>query len=122
MAVTGLANLALKVADLEEACAWYEAAGATVTEPIEWENGRRADVQLGVLSLTLFTKAIYEDACVLPDEGFLHPALFVDDLDAELSRHRVLWGPRTVSGAFGTRRIAFVEAPGGIRLEFMEQI
>ena len=25
-------------------------------------------------------------------------------------------------GAFGTRRIAFVEAPGGIRLEFMEQI
>ena len=58
----------------------------------------------------------------LPDEGFLHPALFVDDLDAELARHTVLWGPRTVSGTFGTRRIAFVEAPGGIRLEFMEQI
>ncbi len=122
MAVTGLANLAVKVADLEEACAWYEAAGATVTEPVEWENGRRADVQLGALALTLFTQAIYEDACVLPDEGFLHPALFVDDLDAELARHEVLWGPRMVSGTFGTRRIAFVEAPGGIRLEFMEQI
>jgi hypothetical protein len=27
-----------------------------------------------------------------------------------------------VSGPFGTRRIAFVEAPGGIRLEFMEQL
>jgi len=27
-----------------------------------------------------------------------------------------------VDGAFGTRRIAFVEAPGGIRLEFMEQL
>ena len=49
MAVTGLANLAVKVADLEQACAWYEAAGATVTEPVAWENGRRADVQLGVL-------------------------------------------------------------------------
>ena len=122
MAVTGLANLAVKVADLEEACGWYKAAGAAVTEPVEWENGRRADVQLGALSLTLFTKAIYEDACTLPDEGFLHPALFVDDLDAELARHEVLWGPRTVSGTFGTRRIAFVEAPGGIRLEFMEQI
>jgi catechol 2,3-dioxygenase-like lactoylglutathione lyase family enzyme len=122
MAVIGLANLAVKVADLEQACAWFEAAGATVTEPIEWENGRRSDVQLGVVSLTLFTKAIYEDACALPDEGFLHPALFVDDLDAELARHEVLWGPRTVSGPFGTRRIAFVEAPGGIRLEFMEQI
>jgi catechol 2,3-dioxygenase-like lactoylglutathione lyase family enzyme len=122
MAVTGLANLAVKVADLEAACAWYAAAGATVTEPVEWENGRRADVQLGALALTLFTHAIYEDATALPAEGFLHPALFVDDLDAELARHRVLWGPRTVSGTFGTRRIAFVDAPGGIRLEFMEQV
>jgi hypothetical protein len=52
----------------------------------------------------------------------LHPALFVDDLDAELVRHRVLWGPRIVSGSFGTRRIAFVETPGAIRLEFMEQV
>ena len=122
MGVTGLANLAVKVADLQAACDWYRRAGATVTEPVEWENGRRADVTMGPLHLTLFTKAIYEDATALPDEGFLHPALFVDDLDAELARHTVLWGPRTVSGTFGTRRIAFVEAPGGIRLEFMEQV
>jgi hypothetical protein len=124
MAVTGLANLAVKVreADLESACAWYQAAGATVSAPVAWENGRRADVQLGALALTLFTQAIYEDACSLPEQGFLHPALFVDDLDEELARHTVLWGPRVVSGSFGTRRIAFVEAPGGIRLEFMEQL
>jgi catechol 2,3-dioxygenase-like lactoylglutathione lyase family enzyme len=122
MPVTGLANLAVKVADLEAACAWYEKAGATVSEPVQWENGRRADVQLGTLALTLFTQAIYEDACNLPSECFLHPALFVDDLDAELKGHDVLWGPRIVSGSFGTRRIAFVEAPGGIRLEFMEQV
>jgi catechol 2,3-dioxygenase-like lactoylglutathione lyase family enzyme len=122
MPVTGLANLAVKVSDLETACAWYEKAGATVSEPIAWENGRRADVQLGTLALTLFTHAIYEDACALPAECFLHPALFVDDLDSELAGHDVLWGPRVVSGSFGTRRIAFVEAPGGIRLEFMEQV
>jgi hypothetical protein len=123
MPVTGVANLAVKVVDLEEACAWYRAAGAQVTEPVQWENGRRADVVLGALNLTLFTQAIYEDATSLPPEGFLHPALFVDDLDAELSRHEhVIWGPRVVSGTFGTRRIAFVEAPGGMRLEFMEQI
>jgi len=122
MAVTGLANLAVKVSDLEAACAWYEAAGAEVTEPVAWENGRRADVQLGALALTLFTHAIYEDVCSLPDDGFLHPALFVDDLDAELAGHEVLWGPRVVSGVFGTRRIAFVEAPGRMRLEFMEQL
>jgi catechol 2,3-dioxygenase-like lactoylglutathione lyase family enzyme len=123
MGVTGMANLAVKVADLDAACAWYRAAGATVSEPIEWENGRRSDITMGPVQITLFTKAIYEDAASLPDEGFLHPALFVDDLDAELARHHtVLWGPRVVSGTFGTRRIAFVEAPGGIRLEFMEQI
>jgi catechol 2,3-dioxygenase-like lactoylglutathione lyase family enzyme len=122
MAVTGMANLAIKVADLDAACRWYEAAGARVTEPVAWENGRRADVFLGPIQLTLFTQAIYEDACDLPAEGFLHPALFVDDLDAELAKHTVLWGPRVVSGSFGTRRIAFVEAPGGIRLEFMEQL
>jgi catechol 2,3-dioxygenase-like lactoylglutathione lyase family enzyme len=122
MGVTGMANLAVKVIDLEGACEWYKAAGATVTDPVAWENGRRADVTLGWLHLTLFTKAIYEDAADLPDEGFLHPALFVDDLDVELEHHRVLWGPRVVSGTFGVRRIAFVEAPGGIRLEFMEQI
>ena len=117
-----MANLAVKVVDLEAACDWYCAAGATVTEPIEWANGRRADVVLGWLNLTLFTQAIYEDAAELPAEGFLHPALFVDDLDAELARHEVMWGPEVVSGPFGTRRIAFVEAPGGIRLEFMEQL
>ena len=122
MPVTGLANLAVKVADLEAACAWYAKAGATVSEPVAWENGRRADVQLGTLALTLFTQAIYEDACTLPADCFLHPALFVDDLDAELKGHDVLWGPRIVSGSFGMQRIAFVEAPGGIRLEFMEQL
>ena len=42
MAVTGLANLAVKVReeDLESACAWYQAAGGTVTEPV---RGRTAD-------------------------------------------------------------------------------
>ena len=54
MAVTGTANLAVKV------------------------------------QLTLFTRAIYEVA--------------------------------VVSGPSGTRRIAFVYAPGGVRLEFMEQL
>jgi hypothetical protein len=72
--------------------------------------------------ITLFTRAIYEDSVELPAEGFLHPALFTDDLDAELEGHAVVWGPEIVEGTFGRRRIAFVDAPGGIRLEFMEQL
>ena len=122
MTVTGLANLAVKVADLDAACAFYDAAGADVRDRMAWENGERADVYLGPVMITLFTRAIYEDAADLPDEGFLHPALFTDDLDAELAGHTVVWGPAVVEGTFGRRRIAFVEAPGGIRLEFMEQL
>jgi catechol 2,3-dioxygenase-like lactoylglutathione lyase family enzyme len=122
VAVTGLANLAVKVADLDRACAFYEASGATVRDRMEWAGGERADVFLGPVMITLFTRAIYEDVVDLPAEGFLHPALFTDDLDAELEGHQVLWGPAVVEGTFGTRRIAFVDAPGGIRLEFMEQL
>ncbi len=122
MSVTGLANLAVKVADLDEACRFYEAAGAEVRDRMLWGNGERADVFLGPVMITLFTRAIYEDEVDLPPEGFLHPALFTDDLDAELAGHQVVWGPSVVEGTFGTRRIAFVEAPGGIRLEFMEQL
>ena len=122
MTVTGLANLAVKVADIDEACAFYTAAGADVRDRMMWRNGERADVYLGPVMITLFTHAIYEDEVELPAEGFLHPALFTDDLDAELQGHSVIWGPETVEGTFGTRRIAFVEAPGGIRLEFMEQL
>jgi catechol 2,3-dioxygenase-like lactoylglutathione lyase family enzyme len=122
MAVTGMANLAVKVADLDAACAFYERAGASVRDRMEWKGGERADVFLGPVMITLFTRALYEDDVDLPDEGFLHSALFTDDLDAELAGHDVVWGPEVVEGSFGTRRIAFVQAPGGIRLEFMEQL
>jgi hypothetical protein len=117
-----MANLAVKVADLDAACAYYERAGAEVRDRMEWNGAERADVLLGPVQITLFTRAIYEDAVALPPEGFLHPALFTDDLDAELAGHDVIFGPEVVEGPFGRRRIAFVAAPGGIRLEFMEQL
>jgi len=120
--VTGIANLAVKVQDLDAACRFYETAGAVVRDRMQWRNGERADVFLGPVMITLFTRAVYEDAVDLPAEGFLHPALFTDDLDSELEGHSVVWGPEIVEGTFGRRRIAFVEAPGGIRLEFMEQL
>jgi hypothetical protein len=122
-----MANLAVKVADLDAACVYYEGAGAEIRDRIEWNGAERADVLLGPVQITLFTRAIYEDAIPLPAECFLHPALFTDDLDGELERHRqaghdVVFGPEIVEGPFGRRRIAFVSAPGGIRLELMEQL
>ncbi len=120
--ITRLGNLAVKVRDVDAAVAFYERMGAEVRDRITWNGTQRADVYLGPVMITLFERAVYEDAVTVPSEGFLHAALFTDDLDAELEHHTVLWGPQVVSGPFGTRRIAFVEAPGGIRLEFMEQV
>jgi hypothetical protein len=122
VAITGMANLAVKVADLDAACAFYLAAGGEVRDRMSWNGGERADVFLGPVMISLFTRAIYEDRLEVAAEGFLHPALFTDDLDAELEGHTVVWGPAVVEGAFGRRRIAFVDAPGAIRLEFMEQL
>ena len=122
MAVTGMANLAVQVSDLDNACAFYERAGGEVRDRLSWRNGERADVFLGPVMITLFTRAIYADEVMLPDDCFLHPALFTDILDAELVGHDIIWGPEIVEGTFGRRRIAFVNAPGGIRLEFMEQL
>jgi catechol 2,3-dioxygenase-like lactoylglutathione lyase family enzyme len=122
MAVTGVANLAVKVPDLDPAIQFYERAGAEVRDRAPWYGGERVDVYLGVLMITLFTRAIYEDDADLPDSGFLHVATFTDDLDAELEGHDVVWGPAIVEGTFGKRRIVFVDAPGNMRLEFMEQL
>jgi catechol 2,3-dioxygenase-like lactoylglutathione lyase family enzyme len=122
MTVTGVANLAVKVTDLDAAIDFYERSGAAVRDRVEWFGGERADVTLGALSITLFTRAIYEEEVDLPSDGFLHVATFTDDLDRELEGHDVVWGPGEVEGAFGRRRIAFVDAPGNMRLEFMEQL
>ena len=122
MTVVGLANLAIKVSNLDEAITFYQGMGSTVRDRIEWGGGERVDVSVGALEITLFTRAIYEDELELDPDCFLHPALFTDDLDRELQGHEVIWGPAEVSGPFGRRRIAFVNAPGNIRLEFMEQL
>jgi hypothetical protein len=123
MTITGVANLAVKVHDLDAAVAFYRRAGAVVTEPQEWRGAQRADVALGPLQITLFTRAVYEDDVGEADEGFLHVAVFTDDLDREIEGHDVVWGPAVVSGpTFGRRRIVFVQAPGGMRLELMEQL
>jgi catechol 2,3-dioxygenase-like lactoylglutathione lyase family enzyme len=120
--VTGFGNLAVKVSDLDAALSFFEQAGASISGRGPWHGGERADAHLGPVLITLFTRAIYEDSVSLPADGFLHAALFTDDLDAELAGQSVLWGPAEVVGVFGRRRIAFVEAPGNTRLEFMEQL
>jgi catechol 2,3-dioxygenase-like lactoylglutathione lyase family enzyme len=122
MAASGFGNLAVKVTDLDAALDFYRQAGANVGERGPWHGGERADLFLGPVQVTLFTRAIYEDSVDLPDECFLHVAVFTDDLERALVGREVRWGPAEVEGSFGRRRIAFVDAPGGFRLEFMQQL
>ncbi len=122
MTVTGLGNLAVKVSDLDAAIRFYEDAGATVRDRGPWHGGERADAYFGPVLITLFTRALYEDTVPLADDCFLHLAMFTDDLEGEVAGRPVIWGPAEVEGTFGRRRIAFVEAPGDMRLEFMEQL
>ncbi|MCL4422409.1 MAG: hypothetical protein M1115_04445 [Actinobacteria bacterium] len=122
MTITGFSNLALKVADLEGAMEWYRALGAQVGTPEDWAGARRVDLRIGPVEVTLFTRALYEEALDLPGECFLHAVFRVADLNSALAGHSVLWGPEVVHGTFGTRRIAFLEAPGAIRIELMEEI
>lgn len=122
MAITAFGNLAMKVSDLDAAIRFFERAGAPIRDRCAWGQGERVDVELGSVTLTMFTRAVYEDRIPVPDDCFLHMAVFTDDLAADLQGHEILWGPATLSGPFGTRRVAFVAAPGGTRLELMEQL
>jgi len=122
VALTGFGNLAVKVADLDVALAFYQAAGAEVGARERWGGGERADLFLAGVQMTLFTRAVYEDVVDLPEECFLHLAVFTDDLDAALAGRQVRFGPVEVEGSFGRRRIAFLDAPGGFRLELMEEL
>lgn len=122
MAITGFGNVAIKVSDMDQALAFFSGLGAPVSDRGSWGAGERADVALGTVTLTLFTEALYEDRLELPGDSFLHLAVFTDDLDRALAGQDVLWGPNTISGVFGTRRVAFVAAPGDTRLELMEQV
>ena len=122
MTFIGFGNMAAKVADLDAALDFYRAAGGVVSERGPWHGGERADVHFGSVQLTLFTRAVYEEAMDLPDECFLHFSVFTDDLDAAIRGRDLRFGPTEVEGGFGRRRIAFVDAPGGFRLEFMQQL
>ena len=123
MAVTGMANLAVKVADLDAAVAYYERHGAAVRDRMPWADGERADVFLGPVMLTLFTRAIYEDAVTLPAEGFLHPALFTDDLDAavaELEAFSIAFVTGEQHQAHGVVRQVWVTDPVGNVVELQQ--
>lgn len=121
MAITSVANMAIKARQIESAVERYRGLGAQVGPIEEWNGVRRCDVVLGDLAVTLFTRAIYEsETDDLPD-GVLHFACFTDDFDNDVAQHDIFWGPQVVSGGFGVRSIAFTRIDG-TTIEFMKQL
>ncbi len=127
--VRGLWNYAIKVADLEQAIAFYIGAlGAEVRSRSEVLGSHYVLLRLGVTRVILFEKAPYEDLIgeTLP-LGFLHDVYEVDDFDEQIARLRqmgvrFIMEPQLIEAAFGRRRIAFFETPDGMRTEVMEII
>jgi catechol 2,3-dioxygenase-like lactoylglutathione lyase family enzyme len=127
--VRRLWNYAIKVADIEQAIAFYIGAlGADVRLRGEVLSSRYALLRLGEARVILFEKAPYEDLIgkTLPF-GFLHDVYEVDDFDQQIARLRqmgvrFIMEPRLIEAEFGRRRIAFFETPDGMRTEIMQII
>ena len=123
----GLWNYAIKVADIEQATAFYaQALGAELRIRSEVLGCAYALIRLGDTRVILFEKAPYEDLIgqTLP-LGFLHDVYEVDDFEAQIARLReagvsFIMEPQTIEAAFGKRRIAFFETPDGLRTELMQ--
>ena len=125
--VKGLWNYAIKVADIEQATAFYvRALGAELRVRSEVLGCAYALIRLGDTRVILFEKAPYEDLiCQTLPIGFLHDVYEVDDFEAQIARLReagvsFIMEPRTIEAAFGRRRIAFFQTPDGMRTEVMQ--
>ncbi len=122
-------NYAVKVPDLGEAERFYVAAMGAEPRISDTVLGCPYRlVRLGDTRIILFTRAPYEHLLAEPlPLGFLHAVYEVDDLDAQVAAlrragGRFLMEPQEIEAAFGRRRIAFFEAPGGVRTEVMQII
>jgi extradiol dioxygenase family protein len=125
--VKELWNYAVKAADIENAAAFYVSTmGARVMFRGEVYDCKYILIRLGNTRLIIFDKAPYEKdlETELPN-GFLHAVYEVDDLDKVIDslQHygtKFIMSPRVLKGEFGARRIVFVEAPDGTRVEVMQ--
>jgi len=125
--VKGLWNYAVKVHDLDRVAAFYEQyMGATLRVRGEIYGCKYVLIALGTTRVILFDRAPYEKDLNLDlPAGFLHAVYEVDDFEEEIKRLReagvkFIMEPRILRAEFGLRKIAFFEAPDGIRTEVMQ--
>lgn len=124
---TKLINLAFRAATVGEAEAFVERTAGWSKNAIHEIDGEPfLEAAFGDIRVNFFATALYDDPSnpVLP--GFLHASFAVPDLDVMLAdpawAAKLIWGPATIQGGFGHRRIAFFEPLPGCRIELMETL
>ena len=115
-------NIGVKVEDLEKEMEFFEALGAEV---LMHERGT-AFLAFGGTRLFLTPKLAFEDKLEHhPSPGLTHAVFEVDDFEAAYEEivaldTEVLVDPKTISGTFGSRRLAFFRSPNGLVFEVMQ--
>ncbi len=125
--VKGMWNYAIKTRDLEKSIEFYtRSMRAELRIRGEIYGAQYVLLRMGETRLILFDKAPYEEDLGLDlPPGFLHVVYEVDDFESEVERLReagvkFFMEPRVLRAEFGLRKIAFFEAPDGIRTEIMQ--
>lgn len=125
--LVGMWNYAIKAHDLEETTNFYvEQMGAEVRLAGVVFGCNYNLIRMGETRVLIFDKAPYEEEYGLDlPPGFLHVVYEVDNHEEHVARLReagveFLMQPQEIETAVGRRKIAFFEAPGGIRTEVME--
>lgn len=120
-------NYAIKAPDIEETAEFYvKHMRARVQLVGEVFGCRYKLIRMGETRMLIFDKAPYEDELGLDlPPGFLHVVYEVDNHEEHVARLReagvrFLMEPQEIATALGRRKIAFFEAPNGIRTEVMQ--
>ena len=115
-------NIGIKVDDLEKEMDFLEALGAEV---LMHERGT-AFLAFGGTRLFLTPKLAFEDKLEHhPRPGLTHAVFEVEDFEAAYEEimslgTEVLVEPKTISGTFGSRRLAFFRSPNGLVFEVLQ--
>jgi catechol 2,3-dioxygenase-like lactoylglutathione lyase family enzyme len=119
---SSLWNIGIKVEDLDREVNFLEALGAEVL----LREGGTALLAFGGTRLFLTPNLAFEDKLdYQPMPGLTHAVFEVEDFEAAYEEivglgTEVLVEPKTISGRFGSRRLAFFRSPNGLVFEVMQ--
>jgi hypothetical protein len=130
--LTGLWTIGIKVVDLEKELAFHRQLGNEIVldETLEFggQSFRLPLVKMGDKYLHLAERMVYEHLLGQPlPVGITHAVYISNDFDKDVNTAlaggaMLLTNITTVSAKFGVRKVAFMRAPGGWIVEFIEII